>query len=151
MLVIGYGNPGRMDDGLGPAFAERIAAARLPGVRVLADYQLTVEHAPALAEAGRVVFADAAVGMTGPFRFAPVEPARQGDISSHSLSPETLVALTDAIFGVRPSAHVLAIAGVEFGEVREGLSPGAQRNLDSAVAFFTGWVGSCADKAAVVD
>ena len=37
MLLIGYGNAGRGDDGLGPAFAERIEAAGLPGVDVDID------------------------------------------------------------------------------------------------------------------
>ena len=32
MQLIGYGNPGRCDDGLGPAFAARVAAQNLPGI-----------------------------------------------------------------------------------------------------------------------
>ena len=42
-LVIGYGNPGRRDDGLGPSFADILAAEGIPGVDVDSDYQLTVE------------------------------------------------------------------------------------------------------------
>ena len=34
MLIIGYGNPGRRDDGLGPALAEIMEAKRLRGVAV---------------------------------------------------------------------------------------------------------------------
>lgn len=139
MLVIGYGNPGRMDDGLGPAFAERIAAAGLPGVEVQQDYQLTVEHALALVATDRVVFADALIGSGGPFDFKVVKPAEQGDFSSHSLSPETLMGLVATLYGAAPEAHVMGIAGVEFGKVKEGLSPRASDNLDRAVAFFTDW------------
>ena len=51
-LLIGYGNPGRGDDGLGPAFARRIAARGLPGVTVEIDYQLTVDHALMIAARG---------------------------------------------------------------------------------------------------
>jgi DNA-binding response OmpR family regulator len=43
VLVIGYGNPGRLDDGLGPALAETLQRLDLPGVTVDADYQLTAE------------------------------------------------------------------------------------------------------------
>ena len=60
-LLIGYGNPGRGDDGLGPAFARRIAARQLPGITIDIDYQLTVDHALMISEAETVVFADAAL------------------------------------------------------------------------------------------
>ena len=75
MYLIGYGNPGRCDDGLGPAFAARIAARDLPGVTVSTDYQLTVDHALEIAQADRVVFADALMRSDAPFRFGPVSPA----------------------------------------------------------------------------
>lgn len=44
ILLIGYGNPGRGDDGLGPALAAAIEAMELPGVTVEADYQLMVDQ-----------------------------------------------------------------------------------------------------------
>ena len=34
-VVVGIGNPHRRDDGVGPAVAARVAARRLPGVRVI--------------------------------------------------------------------------------------------------------------------
>ena len=43
-LLIGYGNPGRGDDGLGPAFAQRIADKKLPGLSVEIDFQLMADH-----------------------------------------------------------------------------------------------------------
>lgn len=149
MLVIGYGNPGRMDDGLGPAFAARIAAAQLPGIEASQDYQLTVEHALALAGTDVVVFADAAIGASAPFEFGPLQPAEDGDLSSHSLSPAGLLSLCRTVFGVVPDAHVMAISGVAFGDVAEGLSPQAAQNLDRAVAFFTRWVAGCRVRATV--
>ena len=45
VLVIGYGNPGRQDDGLGAAVIERLEALGLEGVTVDADYQLNIEDA----------------------------------------------------------------------------------------------------------
>ena len=42
ILVIGYGNPGRRDDGLGPALAARLEALALPGVTVESDFQLAI-------------------------------------------------------------------------------------------------------------
>ena len=34
MLLLGYGNPGRLDDGLGPALAAQVERLALPGVTV---------------------------------------------------------------------------------------------------------------------
>ncbi|MYM57214.1 hydrogenase maturation protease [Thalassovita mangrovi] len=139
MLLIGYGNPGRGDDGLGPAFAERIERAGLPGVTVMVDYQLTVEHAFDVAGAGQVVFADALIGGAGAFRFTEAAPATDADITSHSLSPEAVLTLARTLYDAAPEAHVMGITGQDFGEVREGLSDPAQGNLDRAVEFFLDW------------
>ena len=48
-LVLGFGNPGRLDDGLGPAVVEALRAYELPGVTMDADYQLRVEDAAEIA------------------------------------------------------------------------------------------------------
>ena len=48
LLLIGYGNPGRGDDGLGPALAEAIEQKQYADVEVDIDFQLNVEDAYAL-------------------------------------------------------------------------------------------------------
>ena len=59
VLLIGYGNPGREDDGLGPALAEAVAAMGLEQVTIESCYQLAVEHAEQAARHAVVIFADA--------------------------------------------------------------------------------------------
>jgi len=140
VLVIGYGNPGRGDDGVGPALAERIAALGLPGVAVDCDYQLTVDHAAPIAGAGHVVFADAAVDLGAPFVFAPLSGEAPQTLGSHTVTPQAAMRLAGDLFGHRPAAHVLAIGGRDFGEVAEGLSDPAKANLDAAVSFLAGWL-----------
>lgn len=140
MLLIGYGNSGRCDDGLGPAFAERIAAMRLPRMDIDIDYQLTVDHALAVADADRVIFADALMDAEAPFEFGRIHPGAAGSLASHSLTPATVLELARTLYGKEPQAFVLGIAGAEFGEVKEGLSEDAMRNLDLATAFFLDWL-----------
>lgn len=139
MLVIGYGNPGRGDDGLGPALAARIEAMSLPRVRVLIDYQLKVEHAQDIAKAVQVVFMDAAMGAGESVTLSPVRPADRAEVHSHALSPEAVLALAALLYGATPNAWMLAIRGEVFGDIREGLSAPAARNLDRAEAMFLGW------------
>ena len=54
LVVIGYGNELRGDDGAGPRVARAVAAHNLPGVQIITAHQLTPEMADGLAEA-RVV------------------------------------------------------------------------------------------------
>lgn len=140
MHLIGYGNPGRGDDGLGPAFAERIAERNVSDLNISTDYQLTVDHALLISGARSVVFVDALMKHDAPFRFGAVRPAPSHSLTSHSLDPSAVLALAQMLFGSAVEAHVLGISGIEFGEVREGLSPTAEENLDLAGDFFMGWL-----------
>jgi len=145
VLLIGYGNPGRRDDGLGPAFSEGIAARRLPGLVVDTDYQLVAEHALAISEHDLVVFADAQISGaeidgTQAFSFREIEPGVPETLGSHSLIPETVLALCETLYGARPKAFVLGISGYDYGDVKEGLSKRAAENLNKAEAFFLDWL-----------
>jgi len=136
VLVIGYGNPGRLDDGLGPAFAEALERLHLPGVTVESDYQLTVEDAARVAEHDVVVFADAAVRGPEPFHFGPVEGGRDLAFSTHAVAPGAVMALAQRLFGARTRGFVLGIRGYRFDAFGERLSERARRNLHQAVEFF---------------
>jgi len=136
LIVIGYGNPGRLDDGLGPAFAERVAKLGLPGVTADSNYQLNVEDAATIAEYDMVVFADASVSGPEPFSWCDVAPREPGSFSSHHVEPGEVVQLARTLFGAQTKACLLGIRGYEFNEFCERLSDGAQANLDEALAFF---------------
>ena len=142
VLVIGYGNAGRGDDGLGPALAARLEKACLPGCCIEIDYQLGVEHAWQVAHADCVVFVDAMIDNSEPFRFLQVSADLTADLGSHSLSPEAVLALAGMLYTHAPDAFVLGISGAEFGEVAEGLSDTAAHNLDLAEAFFLDWLAT---------
>jgi len=136
VLVIGYGNPGRLDDGLGPALAAALEKLGLPGVTVEADYQLVVEDAGAIAEHDVVVFADASLSGPEPFSFCRIEPKTDSNFSSHLLEPEGALALAQTLFSASTEGYVLGIRGYEFDEFGESLSDKARANLASAVEFL---------------
>lgn len=139
ILLIGYGNPGRGDDGLGPALATRIGARGLPGVAVKIDYQLKVEHALDVSKSDIVVFADAQMSASAPYDIAPLEADVSADVTSHHLSPGAVLTLADLLFAAAPQAFVLGISGVEFDRIKEGLSDEARKNLGRAEAFLLEW------------
>jgi hypothetical protein len=61
VLVIGYGNTLRGDDGVGYQVAETVAEWQLPQVRSIAVHQLLPELAADIAEVDLVIFVDAVV------------------------------------------------------------------------------------------
>ena len=136
VMLIGYGNPGRFDDGLGPALAAAVEQWRVPGVTVDADYQLTLEDAAAAARHDVVIFADADASGCEPFTFRMVEPAPALGFSTHSIQPSAVLGLAHELFGARTRGYVLGIRGYAFDEFNESLSEGAQENLAAALRFI---------------
>lgn len=133
-LILGWGNPGRGDDGLGPAFVEALSDAELPGVATDCDYQLQVENAAEIARYDRVLFVDADRTGAEPFRLGRLHPESASvTFSTHSVSPQAVLALARDLFQAEPEAWLLGIRGYEFDELEERLSSGAQHNLEAAV------------------
>lgn len=133
VLVIGYGNPGRGDDGLGPAFAEAVAARGLPGIDVEIDYQLVVEDAARVAEHDMVLFADAEREGAEAFRLRPAGTDAEMGFSSHAVTPGTVMALARKHFGAEAEGWLLGIRGYDFDSFGEGLTAGAAGNLARAL------------------
>ncbi|HEX2694485.1 MAG TPA: hydrogenase maturation protease, partial [Acidobacteriota bacterium] len=92
-LVIGIGNPGRGDDGLGPALVELLEAAGLEGAVFDSNYQLNIEDALACSKVETVIFADASETGEAPFAFTELEPAYEIAFTTHELSPAAVLAL----------------------------------------------------------
>ncbi|MBN1142370.1 MAG: hydrogenase maturation protease [Deltaproteobacteria bacterium] len=136
ILLIGYGNPGRLDDGLGPALAEAVAQLNLPGLTVDSDYQLTVEDAAAVAEHDLVIFADASINGEEPFFYREIFPKGGLSFSSHSVEPEAVLAMAADLFGAATRGYALGIRGYLFDEFGERLSERARGNLASALDFL---------------
>jgi hydrogenase maturation protease len=63
ILIIGYGNTLRSDDGIGPRAAELLGkCCEDDRITIVACHQLTPELAPVLAEAGYLILLDAEIG-----------------------------------------------------------------------------------------
>jgi hydrogenase maturation protease len=133
LLVIGYGNTLRRDDGVGPKVADAVAALALPGVRSLACPLLTPELADPISRARVAIFVDAAVDAPREVQLRMLAPADTSQIMAHAASPATLLALARDVFGHAPEAWWLTIPAEDLG-IGEELSPLAQRGLEIAVA-----------------
>lgn len=136
VLVLGFGNPGRLDDGLGPAVVDAIEGLGLADVTCDADYQLRLEDAAEIARHDAVVFVDAAATGPAPFSFERVRPEPGRRFTTHSVPPGALVEIARACFGREVPAWLLAVRGHTFDDFGEGLSDAARIHRDEAVAFL---------------
>lgn len=132
LLVIGYGNTLRGDDGVGPRVVEAAAALDLPNVQTLSCDLLTPELADPIAQAKLVVFVDAAIDAPREVQLRPLAPAESSQIMAHAADPRTLLALARDVFGRAPEAWWLTIP-IENTGIGEQLSDLAMKGVAIAV------------------
>ena len=141
VLVIGYGNPLRSDDGVGPAVAVRLADdPRLAGAEIRAEHQLTPELALDASRASLLVLVDAgttdAPGEISVRRLEPVADA--GTAWTHHLDPSALIGLARELWDAAPPVVIVSIgpASLEVGEgLTETVAPAVARAVDLIAAI----------------
>jgi hydrogenase maturation protease len=137
VLIIGYGNPLRGDDGLGLAAAAALTQllADRPDVQVITVHQLTPDLAELIAGYATVIMLDAHAGETpGELvvtRIAPV--AGRSQPFSHYLSPAELLTVTEALYDRRPAVWLAGLTGSSF-EVGHSLSEPVRQALPGLVS-----------------
>lgn len=135
LLVIGYGNTLRGDDGVGPRVVEAVRELRLPGVRTMTCQQLSPEHAEPISRAEVVVFVDASVDSRDEVQWRPLVPTDSSQLMAHAADPRTMLALSRDVFGHTPKAWWLTIPAINL-EFSESLSPFAEQGLAEAVSII---------------
>jgi hydrogenase maturation protease len=135
IYIYGFGNPGRQDDGLGPAIIDRLEQDNITGIITDSNYQLNIEDAHNISGSDIVIFVDASIDAEEPFTFKKIEPANEITFTTHSMSPESVLALSKEIYDKDIEAYVLAIRGYEW-EFDKEFSSKAIRNFNEAYAFL---------------
>ncbi len=157
ILIIGYGNPDREDDGVAwhilDRLAERIgrpepaqAADSLEGADDVPDLLCVLQLDPDLAEAAagydRVCFVDAHTGAYAEdIRIEEIAGEFQTSPFTHHMTPETVLALTETLHGRAPQAVVVSVRGYRFG-FAHALSPATARLAEAATERITAWLSA---------
>jgi hydrogenase maturation protease len=134
VLIVGYGNPLRSDDGVGPVVAERLASdPRFAGADVRAEHQLTPELALDASNSWLLVLVDAAEGVAAG-EVAIRELGRGGSAGAegglagrfeeggppltHHVDPAALLGLAAELWGAAPRTILVGIgpASLDLGE-----------------------------------
>lgn len=136
ILIYGYGNPGRQDDGLGNAFVDKfeewIKIQGLQGFEFDSNYQLNIEDAEAIRDKDLVIFVDASTEDIEDFVLTPVSESSKVAFTTHAATAGYVVKLCADIFGKTPAAYLLHIKGYKW-DFAEGLSENALINLNLAL------------------
>lgn len=140
ILIFGYGNPGREDDGLGSAFVEAIRLwiekNKLTNIELDSNYQLNIEDADIMAKKDIVLFVDATEEPIDNFCISTVEPSgSRVEFTMHAVSPAFVLDLCQKIYGKNPQTYLLHIKGYQW-EFKEELSINARKNLAKALEFI---------------
>ena len=155
VLILGYGNPDRQDDGVGYQaliqVAERLGRhkpddpyeALVPqGLNpdLWFDLQLKPEMAEDLGRYDQIFFIDAHTGsvpdeiswreLHGEFQTSPL---------THHLTPESCLSLCETLYGKKPGAALISIRGYEFGFTDE-LSQPTKALLAQVVDRIMAWL-----------
>lgn len=138
LVIIGFGNTLREDDGFGPAVVERLMKrGEVAGIELLAPSTLTPELAPILAGSRSVIFVDASATLApGEVTRCRIRADEEADVSLvHFLSPEALLVWTARLYGRVPDAE-LWLVGTQKTGLCEELTPLVASKVDEFVLWL---------------
>jgi hydrogenase maturation protease len=135
VLIIGYGNPLRSDDGFG-WHASLMIAQELAGhnAKVITCHQLTPELAEPLSQSSHAIFIDAdAEGEPGEIHWREVQPqAPSPSALTHTCSPAGLLSSAARLYGRCPHAIAVTVSAQSF-EFGDSLTPVVSAALPKVV------------------
>ena len=115
MLILGYGNQSRRDDGVGWFVLEQLAALNLPGVELETSQQLEIEASETISRFNAVIFVDAAIPEAPEaIQRSVVTPNFQSHAVAHYLTPADVLSLCKTLYHREPKAVLFSIRGRDF-------------------------------------
>ena len=130
IILIGFGNIYRKDDGLGLALIDRMPS----DIQKLEVPEISIDLVETVKDFDIVVFVDAAVDGEN-FTFREITLKDSTFPLSHHMSCEELLVWTRALYKVKPKAYLLSIRGYDF-DFGEEISEKAKKNLEEASAYL---------------
>lgn len=147
LLLIGYGNPLRGDDGVGQSVIQRLeeqwtgdssGRPRPHTLEMIACHQLTPELAAPLAQTEYALFIDVCEAEpSGVIQVQPLSPLPHSGAFHHHLHPAALLANALSLYGAAPTAAVCTINGTEFGYTEQLSFPVQQAAMRLSTRLMT--------------
>lgn len=140
ILIYGYGNPSRQDDGIGPLFAEKIKNWAIKKniqsiIYTDSNYQLNIEDSYEIIKYNLVIFVDTSFNLKKPYNFKKILPKNLNTFTTHKILPEHVLFLTNDLYKKNVKVFLLTIKGYK-SELQEGLTLKAKKNFIKALNFI---------------
>ena len=140
ILIVGYGNPYREDDGIGHIIAEAIekwaSEKKFDNITVITAYQLELEMVEDVAEHDFVVFIDAHVeNYSKGIVFDKVVPKETKGFTTHVFGPSDLAALSEKFYNHVPEIFILSVPGYKF-DLGDDLSEKTEKLSKKAIKLL---------------
>lgn len=136
ILLIGIGNSGRNDDGMGWLFLDDIRKTGSIQFDLEYRYQLQIEDADLIKNYQQVIFIDSTVeNIENGFYCEACKPEDNHSFTTHGLDPEAVLHLCNTLYNGNPEAYIIGIQGYEWS-LKHGLSQKAVRNINAALRYF---------------
>jgi hydrogenase maturation protease len=155
ILIIGYGNPDREDDGVAWHILQLLAVhynIKVPdnylegfypeekSIDLYSTLQLTPEMADTIANYDAVCFVDAHTGaVPEEINIKQLEPGFQQNPFTHHMTPETCLSITQTLYKKTPVALLVSVRGYSF-QFSHDLSPVTRQLSEKAAAKISEWV-----------
>ena len=139
ILVYGYGNPGRQDDGMGVILAEMLEQWAIENgytnIEVETNYQLNIEDSDIISDKDFVLFVDASMEQIEDIIYTKVTPDNSSiEFTMHAVSTSFILDMCNKLYGKSPETYLLHIKGYEW-ELAEGITEKALVNFEKALEF----------------
>jgi len=156
VLIIGYGNPDREDDGIAWHILKALTVKlgltspesyedefpQFESIDFAFYLQLTPEMAEDIAAYMYVCFVDAHTGsIPRPVRLINVNSEFQHTPFTHHLTPQSLLSLCETIYGKKPDAALVSVLGHRFLFTRQ-LSEETSALVPQAVDLIWDWLNA---------
>jgi hydrogenase maturation protease len=141
--IIGYGNPQRRDDGIGPYIVNRLQPVfkHRKDIHLLVLHQLEPDVVDTLKMAHAILFVDATVEtMAEGRRWGGIQPELKAlGCLIHHVAPSFILGLLQCLYHRNPAAWVVSVAGKDFS-FGSGLSSEAQKRAEQVIGEIAEFV-----------
>ena len=133
ILLIGYGNPTRMDDGVGWYIADKIQNRFMDEIEVWQADQLSIEMIDDIKDREVLILVDDHISDKDDYiRSCEIEPDASPGMISHIIKPSNLLAFCESIYHKHPKTYLYSIKGIAF-DFGEELSAQTKKSADEVI------------------
>ncbi|MBP7792224.1 MAG: hydrogenase maturation protease [Candidatus Goldbacteria bacterium] len=143
ILIYGYGNPGRQDDGVGNFFVNELKKwaekKKIKHIFFDSNYQLNIEDSLEITKYDLIIFVDAAKNVKNGYNFNRIYPEKINFYTMHKIMPENILFLSKELYNKEPVCYLLTIKGYKW-EINKTPTKKAIKNVKSSMIYVKKYI-----------